>query len=139
MAGLLGLSLSDDMAEDSFDNLPLWKGEDVPVRPSVVHQSIDGSLSLRRGSLKLCMCPGSGGWSWPRPGRDSVEGMPSFQLYDLENDPAEQHNLIDVLPDEAASMRRELLEAVRRGRTTPGASQQNNGAPVWETVRWMEE
>ena len=32
-----------------------------------------------------------------------------------------------------------LKEHVRRGRSTPGPVQQNNGEAVWSTVRWLEE
>lgn len=139
MAQLLEVSLPDNMGEDSVSNLSLWLGKDEPVRESIVHQSIDGSLSIRKDSLKLEMCPGSGGWSWPHPGRDSTEGMPDFQLYDLEKDPTEQHNLIQEHSQEAAALRAMLLKIVQDGRSTPGQVQKNNGAAIWETVRWIQE
>ena len=44
-------------AEKLFDAI-------TEVREDLVHQSIDGSLSIRKGHYKLEMCPGSGGWSW---------------------------------------------------------------------------
>lgn len=139
MAELLGVSLPDHMGEDSVSNLPLWQGKKGPVRKTTVHQSIDGSLAIRKGNLKLEMCPGSGGWSWPRPGKDSTQGMPSFQLYDLETDPTEQHNLLKERPDEAAALRSMLLQIVQSGRSTPGLPQKNNGADIWETVQWMQK
>lgn len=36
-------------------------------------------------------------------------------------------------------MRRTLREYVRKGRSTPGPAQQNNGDPIWDTVKWLEE
>lgn len=61
MADVLGVDLPDTCAEDSVSNLPLWKDPGSPeVRKDIVHQSIDGSLSIRRGQYKLELCPGSG-------------------------------------------------------------------------------
>lgn len=139
MAEILNVKLPDNMGEDSVSNLPLFKGKNVSVREATVHQSIDGSLSLRKGNLKLEMCVGSGGWSYPRPGQDNTETMPKFQLYNLDEDPVEQHNIIEQLPQDAAQMRTLLLKYVRDGRSTPGTPQANNGAAIWETVRWIEE
>ena len=71
MADVLGVDLPDTCAEDSVSNLPLWKDPGSPeVRKDIVHQSIDGSLSIRRGQYKLELCPGSGGWSDPLPGKE---------------------------------------------------------------------
>ncbi|HIQ58648.1 MAG TPA: arylsulfatase [Candidatus Merdivicinus intestinavium] len=139
MAELLGVSLPDDMGEDSVSNLSLWRGEtpEHPLREAAVHQSIDGSLSIRKGRWKLELCPGSGGWSYPRPGRDSTEGMPEFQLYDLEADISEQNNVYADHPDVAKELKTLLTRYVLDGRSTPGAPQKNNGAPIWDTVLWL--
>lgn len=139
MAELLGVKLPDNMGEDSVSNLPLWRGEYGPIREYTVHQSIDGSLSIRKGKYKLEMCPGSGGWSFPVPGTPDEKGLPSIQLYDLENDEGETHNLAPEHPEVVEPLRELLFRCVMQGRSTPGAAQMNNGAPIWETVRWMEE
>lgn len=139
VADILEISLPDTMGEDSVSNLSLWKGDTKPVREAIVHQSIDGSLSIRKGNLKLEMCPGSGGWSYPRPGKDSIEGMPEFQLYDLENDPAEQKNLIGTQPEAEEALKQLLIHYIKNGRSTPGYPQSNDGAPIWETIRWLEQ
>lgn len=44
------------------------------------------------------MCPGSGGWSEPKPGEEP-EGAPSFQLYDLSEDIGERKNVIEEYPE----------------------------------------
>ena len=36
-------------------------------------------------------------------------------------------------------MRRILREHVLRGRSTPGADQENNGAAIWPAVEWLTE
>lgn len=69
MADCLEIPLEPQMGVDSVSSLPLWldpEGEEV--REDLIHQSIDGSLSIRKGKFKLEMCPGSGGWSDPKPG-----------------------------------------------------------------------
>lgn len=140
MADYFGTGLSDDMGEDSVSNLPLWLDPSWPeVREDLVHQSIDGSLSIRKGKWKLEMCPGSGGWSFPRPGVDDVTNLPTFQLYDLENDIGETVNRINEHPDIFRSLRHTLTEHIRNGRSTPGHPQQNEGVQIWDTVRWLEE
>jgi arylsulfatase A-like enzyme len=139
IADCLDVPLSDNAAEDSFSNMPLWKNpNDAPVRTELVHQSVDGSLSIRRGDWKLEMCPGSGGWSAPRPGEESKDA-PRCQLYNMASDIGERRNLINEQANIAADLRKDLKEIVMRGRSTPGSPQQNDGAPVWDTVRWLNE
>ncbi|GAB1483195.1 arylsulfatase [Treponema sp.] len=51
LADYLGFELSPCMAEDSVSNRSLWEDpSSAEVRSSLVHQSIDGSLSIRSGS-----------------------------------------------------------------------------------------
>lgn len=140
MADLLGAELPDDMAEDSVSNLPLWlDGTHPEVREDLVHQSIDGSLSIRRGRWKLEMCPGSGGWSFPRPGVDDTSSLPAFQLYDLREDIGETTNVINRHPDIFKELRQRLATHIRNGRSTPGTPQHNEGAQIWDAIRWLEE
>jgi len=77
-ADILGVELPDNAGEDSVSNLPIWDGSslDASVREATVHHSFNGSFSIRKGKWKLEMCPGSGGWSYPRPGKE-CEGLPS--------------------------------------------------------------
>lgn len=139
MADLLNISLPDNAAEDSISNLPLWKQPDSgPVRKYTVHQSIDGSLSLRMGYIKLEMCPGSGGWSYPKPGEEPA-GQPVFQMYDLSSDISEQHNIISKHPVLAKKMENDLRNIVFSGRSTPGRPQLNSGDTTWPAVKWLEQ
>ena len=138
MADILGISLPDQAAEDSFSSLPAWLGEDLPgpLRPATVHTSVDGSLSIRQGHWKLEMCPGSGGWSFPKPGPE-CEGLPPVQLYDLDADIGERVNLQAQHPEIVAGLQQLLTEYVRRGRSTPGPDQENTGGDVWAQLWWM--
>jgi arylsulfatase A-like enzyme len=139
MADHLGISLPDNAAEDSVSNLPLWKNpKQGPLRNDTVHQSVDGSLSIRRGRWKLELCPGSGGWSYPKPGEEAP-GSPRFQLYDLESDIGEQRNVINDNPDVVTAMKQRLAEIIHQGRSTPGSPQRNDGDAAWDTISWFFE
>lgn len=139
-ADMLGLALADDEAVDSVSLLPLMQDAHHPeVRSSLVHQSIDGSLSLRRGEYKLEMCKGSGGWSYPIPHSKEEQALPSVQLYNLEQDVAETVNIEAEHPRLVEAMREELAFIIREGRSTAGQRQPNDGVSVWETIGWLSD
>lgn len=139
LAEYFNYPLPENAGEDSVSNLPLWKDPKGPeVRRDVVHQSIDGSLSIRKGMMKLEMCPGSGGWSAPKPGEED-QSLPRFQLYDLSKDIGEQINVIEQYPKLAKKLRDQLKSYILNGRSTPGPRQKNDGQEVWETILWMTE
>ncbi len=139
MADYFGVALPDSVGEDSVSNLPLWYHADgKEVRKDIVHQSIDGSLSIRRGNYKLEMCPGSGGWSDPVPGKED-KTLSRFQLYDLSTDIGEKVNIIEQHKEEAKELRNMLKQYIINGRSTAGENQSNNGQAIWETIMWTEE
>ena len=139
VAELFSVDLPDDVAEDSVSNLPLLRGEtERSVRTDVIHQSVDGSLSIRKGSFKLEMCPGSGGWSYPAPGEET-EDMPRFQLYDLEKDISERTNVIGSHPAVVEELRALLIKRIVEGRSTAGQAQANDGERIWDAVQWLKE
>jgi len=124
-AEVAGVKLPESAAEDSFSFLPALKGEPRDGRRSiVVHHSIGGYFAVREGRWKLELCPGSGGWSAPRPGQEPA-GSPPVQLYDLQADIGEQHNLESQAPEVVARLTKVLEQYVAEGRSTPGAPQQN--------------
>jgi arylsulfatase A-like enzyme len=135
-AEMTGAKLPDDAGEDSVSLLPdLLETADGPVREAVVHHSINGFFSIRQGKWKLELCPGSGGWSEPRPEKAVMLGLPMVQLYDLSKDPGEQNNLQGRFPEVVHRMIDLLESYVERGRSTPGAPQQNDGEPdIWNAL-----
>jgi arylsulfatase A len=139
MADYFEMKLPGGAAEDSVSNLSLWLDpSSAEVRNDIVHQSIDGSLSIRKGNFKLIMCPGSGGWSYPTPGQED-DNMPNFQLYDLNCDIQETTNVIETYPEIADHLKKILVKYVCEGRSTPGLPQKNDGSKIWQTVKWLED
>ncbi len=141
VADILGEDLADNMAEDSVSNLPVWQGKELdgPLREATVHHSVNGSFSIRQGRWKLEFCPGSGGWSFPRPDTPEVEGLPPIQLYDLDADIGERANLQDKYPEVVEKLTALMTQYVRNGRSTPGAPQENTGPKYWPQLNWMLE
>ena len=126
-AEIIGASLPPNAAEDSVSYLPalLGRGAKSP-REALVHHSINGSFAIRQSQWKLAFCPGSGGWSEPKPGSPAEKGLPDLQLYDLATDIGESKNLASERPEVVASMKALLEKYIAEGRSTPGAAQSND-------------
>lgn len=92
--------------EDSISHLSLMKGSKEATRDSLVHHSIKGEFSIRKGPWKLELCPGSGGWSEPRP--EHSKGLPLVQLYNLEKDIRERQNVYKDYPQVVEELTKEL-------------------------------
>ncbi len=126
-AEMMGAELPADAGEDSVSFLPALLGtDDKLIRASLISQSINGSFAIRDGQWKLALCPGSGGWSNPKPGHDKQSDLPAFQLYDLSTDPGETKNLVNQHPERVTQMKAAMEQAIARGRTTPGSDQKND-------------
>jgi arylsulfatase A len=140
-ADLVGSDLPDNAGEDSVSFLPLLLDERVKnrSREAIVHHSVNGEFSIRKGKWKLEMCAGSGGWSYPRPGKDDTKKLPPIQLYDLENDIGETQNVYDKNPTVVKELTDLLTEYVKRGRSTTGKNQKNDPPEDWKQQRWMKE
>ena len=147
-ADFLGVKLPDDAGEDSESLLPRFRRDSRRVtgtRPALVNHSENGSFAIRQGRWKLLLCPDSGGWSFPtsspspwlRPVADSLEGLPPFQLYDLEVDPTESKNLAMSHPEVVQRLGRLMRELVEQGRSTPGKAQPLSRDGVWPQIGWM--
>ncbi len=135
-ADILGEKLPPDAAEDSISLLPLLRGGKEAVRTTLVSHSSNGSFAIREGRWKLCLCPGSGGWSYPRPGRDDTSHLPLVQLFDLQTDIGEQHNLQDRHPEIVRRLTGLLEQYVAEGRSTPGPRQANTvPVDIWKAGR----
>ncbi|WP_216362692.1 alkaline phosphatase family protein [Formosa algae] len=136
-ADLTGYSIKDTEAEDSYSMLPLITGTNENViREYTVHHSIDGRFAIRQGDWKLVFCPGSGGWSDPRP-RDIKKNnlvLPPMQLFNLKDDIGETKSVIDDYPEKVVALKAALKKIILDGRSTAGENQQNEGMEGWTQI-----
>ena len=138
-AEIVDYKLADNEGEDSYSLLTLLEQNklDGPVREATVHHSINGNFAIRKGEWKLITCPGSGGWSFPKPKKDQavLDTLPPMQLYNLMKDPGETNNLIVENKEIANELKALLKKYILEGRSTPGVPQKND--PVnkeWEQI-----
>ena len=104
-----GAQLADNRAVDSFSHLDVLTGTSTSsARTNAVHQSIAGMLALRHGPWKYIAGKGSGGFTRV----DTSAADPPAQLYNLDSDPAERHNLFVSHPDQVATMQ-QMLDSLR--------------------------
>jgi len=128
VASVVGVSLPDDVAEDSYDMLPVLLGrqpEDTPVRPYTLTQSFHGELQIRRGPWKYLDHKDSGGNNYEKDPDLKPYRLPELapdapgQLYNLQTDPGETTNLYYKYPNIVMEMK-SLLEASKQsGRSAP--------------------
>jgi arylsulfatase A len=136
---IVGEPLPERAGVDSVNILPDLLGTATgPLREAIVHQSGDGSLAIRQGRWKLGFCPGSGGlWTSPRnpTNAEAVKrSLPKMQLYDMEQDVAEQHNVSAEHPEVVRRLTALMEKYISEGRSTPGARQKNDvPVPLWKT------
>ena len=143
-AEIVDYKLADNEGEDSYSILRVLKQEKLEgsLREATVHHSINGSFAIRKGEWKLITCPGSGGWSFPKPKADLavLDTLPPMQLYNLENDPGETNNLVMKNKEIADELKVLLEKYIREGRSTPGVPQKNDPIETaWEQIGFMNE
>lgn len=117
LASIVNHTLQPNEAPDSFDFSPVLLSNSDParaagLRTSLPLQSGGGLMTFRHGSWKLIDGLGSGGFSKPRRIAPSAGEAP-VQLYDLSNDPSENHNAATAEAERAARMRSEMQAIVR--------------------------
>ena len=127
-AEVVGDSLKPEEGVDSYSILPAITGQNSagPLRPATIHHSINGSFAIRQGPWKLAFCPGSGGWSYPRPAVADSLGLPEIQLYNLESDPDEDENLYEEQQKVVSDLSRLMMSYIDDGRSNPGPRQSND-------------
>jgi len=128
-ADMMNDTLPDTAGEDSYSILPVLLGQEYqsPIREATVHHSVNGSFAIRQGKWKLIFCPGSGGWSDPRPEKAREMDIPSLQLYNLEKDIDESNNVVFEHPRLVEELTDLMEEYIGQGRSTPGTRQNNQG------------
>ncbi len=111
-AALVGQLLPDEAGADSFNVLPAFKAEAPQARDHLVHHSggYPGALAIRQGSWKLLQAGGARYAS-------SSGGAPL--LFNLADDPAEEHDLAAQQPEKVRELAARLSTIRDRGRSRP--------------------
>ena len=133
-AAIVGLQLSDNAGEDSYNILPILLGEtfNEPIREAIVHHSMDGMFSIRQGPWNLILGRGSGGFTQPRR-IESAQGEPRGQLYNIERNLAESENLWDKHPEIVERLTTLLDKYKLEGRSRPTGVMSHYTSEVAET------
>ena len=134
MAEITQTKLPPDAGEDSFSLVPIFenKGKKYQRTSTVVH-SIDGNFGLIKGDWKLNFTAGSGGWSFPKAGKEEI-GLPILQLYNLKEDPSEKNNLQDKNLGKVNELKMQMQKIIENGRSTKGPKQTNDGVFLKEKM-----
>ena len=113
---LLGNHSAKFETEDSYSILPvlIGKTKDVAEQPAVVHSSSKGFYAIRKGSWKLIANLGSGGMTVPAEIKAKPD-EPVGQLFNLENDIHEDHNVYSQYPDKVTELT-EMLEKIKKSK-----------------------
>ena len=139
LADITAYNLPQNAAEDSFSLMPIFQGRSSGFqRKYTIHHSVFGAFAIRKENWKLIMAPGSAGWSDPKPGKE-LKTDPEFQLFDLDIDPNESKNLIDEYPSKLKSLKSQLIECIKNGRSNKGPRQDYLMVNEWPGLAWMEE
>jgi arylsulfatase A-like enzyme len=140
VADIIHKDLDPSAGVDSYSMLPALLSESTgPLREATVHHSVNGSFSIRKGDWKLIFCPGSGGWSDPKPNSPGIDNLPPMQLYDLSKDAGETENLYEQYPDVVKEMSDLMEKYIRDGRSTEGPRQKNVPSDQWPGLSWLAD
>ena len=132
VAAVIGTTLPPDAGEDSFNLLPVLRGEKPahPVREATVHHSFSGRLAIRRGDWVLIEKgtgednrPAFAEPAWLQSERGYAPDGSRGQLYNLRTDPTQKHNAYNAEPARVAELQALLDRCRRDGRSTPGPPQ----------------
>lgn len=121
LAEVTGAGLPDSAGEDSqsFASV-LFDPDSDHVRLPLINHAANGRFAVTEGTWKLVM-----------PYRQS-----KAELYNLADDPAESEDVIADHPEIARALEQSITEIVCRGRTTPGAAQDNDTG-YWQDLKWI--
>ncbi len=117
-AAIVGDDPPEDAGPDSFSQLAALTGatDSRPTRFIAIHHSVMGVFALRQGNWKYIDALGHGGFGWNPTKFKPEPGGPTGQLYNLAEDPTEENNLFDQMPDRVA----ECQALLKRAQTQPG-------------------
>ncbi len=122
LAALAAQPLPANGCLDSFNVLGALLGqEDAKGRDHLVQQNNgnNGTYALRAGSWKLHRYDRKSARNIVVEAQLANTAVPQFQLFNLDDDPAEKKNVIADYPQVAARLKSQLADLIKHGRTRP--------------------
>ncbi|MGB1130242.1 MAG: sulfatase-like hydrolase/transferase [Haloferula sp.] len=130
LAETIDYPLPQEAAEDSVSFVRVLRGEldeGESFREYALHQTISLALAIREGKWKYLDHRGSGGNNYERTGQwgAAIYALPEEepespgQLYNLETDPGERHNLYSKHPEIVERLKGRLEASKSSGRSAP--------------------
>jgi arylsulfatase A len=118
VAATVGYEVPADSAEDSYNQLPLLRGQATSARDTLVHNTNPNGYALRHGDWVLIDAK-TGGVSQVPPWFDEANGYEKNphpgELYNLHDDLAQKHNLYAEKPEKVAELKALLSKVRSRG------------------------
>ncbi|MGJ8672688.1 sulfatase family protein [Rubritalea sp.] len=116
LGAVAGSSIPTGEAADSFNMLPVWKGEKESVRPALVHNTNPKAYAIRQGDWVLIDAK-SGDHNVKnrskafekKRGYTPDDKLP-VELYNLKEDPAQHKNLAKEHPEKVQALKAQLKE-----------------------------
>lgn len=118
LAAVVGHELPRDAGEDSFDQLPVLRGDVGSLRPWLVHNTYKDRYALREGDWLYLEGKGGSHSQVPAWFRDAEGWLPvttPFSLYDLRKDPGQRTDLAPQHPEVVARMKATLRQLRDQG------------------------
>lgn len=115
LAAVVGFELPADAADDSHDQLALWKGGES-ARTSIVHNTRENHYAIRKGNWVLIDAPSgnvSGVPTWFAKQNGYKRNPHPGALFDLRSDISQRMNLFADQSDQVERLR-QLLAQIRR-------------------------
>ena len=130
LAAIVDFKLTDDMAEDSHNLLPLVLGEDVsePIRKAHVHNTKKNHYAIRSGNWLLINAPSGSVTKVPNWFRDSEgyqENELQVSLHKLQEDLGQRQNLAEQHPEKVLELQTLLKQIQDDGFSAPRLANQD--------------
>ncbi|MCH2209186.1 MAG: arylsulfatase [Lentisphaerales bacterium] len=115
IAEIVGDKMNATEGEDSFSFAPLFYQKQPVTREAMIHHSIKGQFAIRKGKWKYISSLASIKTKTIKPG-----------LYNLEEDLAEENNLLDKHPEIAKELEAKLKKIISSGKTREECTTKND-------------
>ena len=105
LSKLAGVPLSNDRVYDGYDLSPVFDGNHASPRKEMIYYHDNKIFAARKGDFKLYYYRNN-----PTGYPEKLEKLPSYQLFNLQQDPSERFNIAD----KHASVITEIQDMVKR-------------------------